>query len=44
MDGVEKVDVDFKTKTVTVTCASGCDQEKMVAALEEKGFGGSVNK
>ena len=42
VEGVETAEVDFESKTATVTCSKGCDEAKLVAALEEAGFGGKV--
>jgi copper chaperone CopZ len=42
VDGVETVEVDFQSKTATVTCSSGCDEAKLISALEEANFGGEV--
>ena len=42
VEGVDSAEVDFQSKTATVTCANGCDEAKLVAALEEAGFGGKV--
>jgi copper chaperone CopZ len=42
VDGVESAEVDFSTKTVTVSCSTGCDKDALVSALEKAGFGGDV--
>jgi hypothetical protein len=43
VDGVEVKDLDFGAKTVTVQLAPGTNAKAVVTALEDAGFGGSVN-
>lgn len=42
VQGVEKVTVDYAGKTATVSCKTGCDAPALIAALQKKGYGGSV--
>ena len=42
VEGVAVKELDFDTKTVTVMVEPGTDTKAMVSALEEAGFGGSV--
>ena len=44
VDGVENTEINFSDKTATVTCEAGTDEAAMIAALEDKGFGGAVKK
>ena len=45
VDGVELVEIDYDAKTATVTCASDCDPEALVKALEDSGkYGGTIAK
>jgi copper chaperone CopZ len=39
---VESVRVDFDEKTATVTCTGSCDRQALIAALEQRGYGGKV--
>ena len=42
VDGVEDVKVNFKAKTVSVSCQDGSSTEAMVEALDKAGFGARV--
>ncbi len=42
VEGVESVEVDFKNKQATVT--GKAESGAMMEALQEAGFGGTVNK
>lgn len=42
--GVDSVEVDFAAKTATVSCSAECDTQRMLAALEDSGFGGTLRK
>ncbi|MBI2481114.1 MAG: cation transporter [Planctomycetia bacterium] len=42
LPGVRHVDVDFENKQAVVTLAKGVDSQKLLAALEDAGFGGVV--
>jgi len=44
VDGVEQVQVDYAAKTATVTCASKCDSEALIGALEGTRFSAEVQK
>jgi copper chaperone CopZ len=44
VDGVESVDVDFATKTATITASSDVDAKALIAALEGTKFKGEVKK
>lgn len=44
VDGVENVEVDYGAKTATVTCASDCDPETLIGALEGTRFTAEVQK
>ena len=43
MPGVRHVDVDFEKKQAVVTVNEGLDSQKLIAALEDAGFGGEVH-
>lgn len=44
VDGVEDVKVNFKAKTVSVSCEDDSSTEAMIAALDKAGFGATVVK
>lgn len=44
VDGVEGVEVNYANKTATVTATAGADTAAMCKALEEAGFGGTLDE